>query len=354
MGGLSQLRDGCDDAHQSLLRGMDCGCFWVDLGESCEAMMDPRLWEDLEETFKKAKYEEHWASHRFAAPRHKYLEAFMHSAFTSGIHHFERPHFQTITGIWGRAPKHAPQCCEDILDSVKEVNAAMAATAKEVLGHMAASLKIELTYLQTTREEPVVTLHRVEPGNQKQVAAQEHFDFNTCNVIHYNYAQGFKVYDGTTWHQIAEPLKKTMVLFNLGSVCSMRTNRRITALFHRVDTPPSNKPPRMSIVCPIAPEVSESVVPHPMLVPEGEKAAFKPHTYKDHIFYAGKTYTTLNEHVKFNGKFSGVTFNKTDTVFAAAKAKIQYYLPMFIQCLPISSRFSSGVGVYVTRFSCAG
>merc|ERR1712217_298005 len=212
----------------------------------------------------------------------------------------------------------------DIPDSVKKMNVAMNAAANEVLGHMAEILGIEPAHLHRPRKEPFGTLHRTQPCDQKQVAAQEHFDFNTCNVIRYNYAQGFKVYDGAMWHQIAEPPKQTMVLFNLGSVCSMKTNRRITALFHRVDTPPVNKPARLSIVCPIAPELDDTIVPHPKCVPDGEKAAFDSHRYKDHIFYAGKQYTALNQHVRFNKKYAGITFNKTDTIAAALKAKVQY------------------------------
>jgi len=337
----ASLRKGDPEARAQLQRGMDTGCLWVDSGDH-EALNNPQLWHDVEKYFDAVQSGKHWSTNRFNSTNNKYIEALMHTIHNSGAHYFERPYFQTSTMDLNKAQKQSPQCREDMPDSVKDVNHLMRATADEIFGFMADELGIETDYLRTRPQQPTakssksqkplefVTMHRVspKPASEKKVAAQEHYDFNTCNVLLYNYCQGFKLFNGETWYRIAEPEKKTYFLFNIGSVLSMKTNRKITALFHRVDTPEAGLPPRLAIVNNEAPALDEMIKSHPKFVTPGEEPVFKPHKYIDHVFYASSNYTKLGKHTMFNSKYKSremVSFNRTAMAVATVKVKINHW-----------------------------
>lgn len=321
------------EAGGNLARGMELGCFWLWPGEH-EALADTKqIFRDVNATMDRARTAKHWEENRFSTPKNKFLEALMHSVYATGTSYFERPSFETSTTIVRRAEKHAPRCYEDIAPSIKQAHELVGEVTDQVFDHMDRLLGVE-RFVGGNRkaQQRPITLHRVTPAERpgtKKVAAQEHFDFNLCNVLLYNYCQGFKIYHGGEWHQIAEPPRPDMLLFNLGSCLSVRTSRRISSLFHRVDTPLESQrtEPRLSLVCVFAPALTERLKTHPKLI-QPEDPRFEPHTYAEHVFYAGDNYTKLNKHVIFegNGKVRepGVRFRLKETALTAARVKLHY------------------------------
>lgn len=344
----ASLRKGDPEARAQLQRGMDTGCLWVDSGDH-DFLNNPQLWDDVEKYFNAVQSGKHWSTNRFNSTNHKYIEALMHTVHNSGTHYFERPYFQTSTMDLKKAEKHSPECREDMPVPVKDVHHLMRTTAHEIFGFMANELGIETDYLRPGSQQPTsksaksenpmefVTMHKVspQPASEKKTAAQEHYDFNTCNVLLYNYCQGFKLFNGETWYRIAEPEKTTYFLFNIGSVLSMKTNRKITALFHRVDTPEAGLPPRLAIVSNEAPALDEVIKSHPKFVIPGEEPVFKPHKLIDHVFYASSNYTKLGKHTMFNSKYKSremVSSNKSEMAVATLKVKINHWGRLIRQC----------------------
>lgn len=332
--GLADLNACTTQADELLEEGMELGAFWLDTGDN-EALADTeQIFKDVGTTFDIARTAKHWERHRFSTPKNKYLEALMHSVHAGGTHHFERPNFETISAVFERAIEHCPDCLEDIPPSIKAVRKLVNMVSDQVFNHMDRILGVESNCVggePTTRMLPI-TLHRVQPAKEpetKKVAAQEHFDFTLANILLYNYVEGFKVYQSGKWYRLGEPPKKNMLLFNLGSVLSVRSSRRISALFHRVDTPlqSNQSEPRLSLVCPCAPALLERIATHPRLI-RPEDPEFEAHTYAQHVFYASKNYTKLNKHVIFEegGKVSapGIRFDLKVTAVAAVRAKLRY------------------------------
>jgi isopenicillin N synthase-like dioxygenase len=208
------------------------------------------------------------------------------------------------------APHKPPSRFEDIPEELLKCEQEMGTIGGEVLGYMAETLGIESDYLGGGDDRKTcLTLHRVTPNAKAHMAAEEHFDFNLCNVLLYNYCTGFKVYCGEQWYQFAEPKHPNMFLFNLSSCLSIRSNRNITSLLHRVDTPiDESLPQRLSIVCPIVSQLHERIIPHPSLITEEDPNVFEPHSYRDHVFYASKHSTALNKHVHVNIEYKGFSF----------------------------------------------
>lgn len=336
---MESLRKGHLEAHGQLQRGMDTGCMWVDIGDHA-ALSNPQLWADVEKYFSAIHLGKHWSHNRFNSTDHKYIDALMHTLHNSGTHHFERPYFETSSMDLKKAQKHSPECRANMPVSVQDVHLLMQTAANEILGFMAVELGIETDYLRP-RSQPkttsaqsqrweTVTMHKTTPQLplEKKVAAQEHYDFLHCNVLMYNYCQGFKLFNGEMWCRILEPGKKTYFLFNLGSVLTMLTNRKITALFHRVDTPEAGLPPRLAIVNNVAPAFDEVITTHPKFVTPEEPLIFKPHKCIDHVFYASSNYTKLGNHKMLSKKYRSkgmVSFNRAEMASAVVKSKIRHW-----------------------------
>lgn len=319
-------------AKSVVAQGMELGCLWVDTGN--KALEDScKIWSHVEETLDTARDAPHWKGSRFEAPRDKYLDALMNSAFGSGTHYFARPSFETSTTVQQDCSVKSPECFADIGPLLWEILEVMTSSADHVFRHMGAEhLGIEPDFLADGPEHRLaaLTLHRVTPSSateQQKTTAQQHFDFNIANVLLYNYCEGFKVYNDKVWFQLAEPDKPSLLLFNFGSVLSICSNRQVTALFHPVDSPLGRSrgmAPRLSLICPMVPKLSHTVYALPKLLKKGEPSLFDLHTYREHVFYASKCYTSLSKHVVFDDKSSAssVTFSLGTSAMAVAKTKL--------------------------------
>lgn len=172
------------------------------------------------------------------------------------------------------------------------------------------------TYFKPADHSRGVSIHRIKTqiGDTEQMGAEEHFDFITANVLFYNYSEGFKVYQDNQWKRL-QPPPHPMILFNLGSVLCMRSNQKIRALFHRVDTPSYavGKPDRLAVLISVIPGLQEIIKPHSSFGP----SIYKPHTFEEHILYGASMYTTLSEHVKYipdGAKVIGVDIKKVQAL----------------------------------------
>ncbi|EEC44511.1 predicted protein [Phaeodactylum tricornutum CCAP 1055/1] len=334
-------RDGTDTADQAIRQGMDLGCLWVDIGDGCDALQDTGvLWSHVESFFNTARDAPHWKSSRFTAPQDPYLDALMHSVYVSGSHYFSRPSFESSTIFPDDAASKAPECLADIDPLLFQVQNVMVDAANQIFAYIGERvLGIEADFLAAAPEKRTntLTLHRVAPvaeEEEQKTAAQEHFDFNVANVLLYNYCRGFKIYRDKVWYQLAEPTKPNLLLFDFGSVVSIRSNRRVAALFHRVDSPILTEDERaawgsrLSLVCPIVPALPQEIETHPKLLDEsidGGKSPFDRHTYRDHVFYASKHYTMLSKHVVFDDPNynKAVSFQMRGAAFSVLRTKFR-------------------------------
>ena len=181
------------------------------------------LFDNILSFFDKISQNRQMDGHRHDHKRHMFIQSLFHAVKT-GFSFFNRDYFQTISVIDVCNKNPTETDFKDKYNAIFQIPKLVSAveiiqkTTDEIFQRIEMLSDVKAgTFYSPNDKYRSLTIHRTRAveSARTQMAAEEHFDFLTANVLLYNYNDGFKIYENGTWKNITSP-KRPMLFFNLG------------------------------------------------------------------------------------------------------------------------------------------